>query len=81
MASGLPVAGSDIQGIRDVVGSGGSQFLAPVGDADTLAKVLLTMARNPELCTRIGTENRERVKNDYDALRMCRDTATLLAKL
>jgi glycosyltransferase involved in cell wall biosynthesis len=81
MAAGLPVAGSDIKGIRDVVGPGGSQFLAPVGDADSLAQVLLKVAKNPELCRRIGTENRERVQNNYDALRMCRETATLLGKL
>ena len=81
MAAGLPVAGSDIKGIRDVVGSGGTQFLAPVGDADSLAEVLMKMAKNPELCARIGKENSERVKQKYDSLRMCRETAALLAKL
>lgn len=81
MAAGLPVAGSDIKGIRDVVGSGGAQFLAPVGDAESLAKVLSAMAKNPELCSRIGTENSERVKQKYDSLRMCRETAALLAQL
>ncbi|HXQ72934.1 MAG TPA: glycosyltransferase family 4 protein [Pyrinomonadaceae bacterium] len=81
MAAGLPVAGSDIKGIRDVVGSGGAQFLAPAGDADSLAEVLMNMAKNPELCSRIGTENSERVKQKYDSLRMCRETAALLAEL
>ena len=81
MAAGLPVAGSDIKGIRDVVGSGGAQFLAPVGDADSLAEILLKMATNPELCARVGAENRERVKDKYDSLRMCRETAKLLAQL
>lgn len=81
MAAGLPVAGSDIKGIRDVVGSSGTQFLAPVGDADSLAEVLLTMAKNPELCLRIGTENSERVRQKYDSLRMCGETAALLAKV
>jgi glycosyltransferase involved in cell wall biosynthesis len=81
MAAGLPIAGSDIKGIRDVVGFGGTQFLAPVGDAESLAEVLLTMAKNPELCARIGTENSERVKQKYDSLRMCRETAALLAKI
>ncbi|HKV35565.1 MAG TPA: glycosyltransferase family 4 protein [Pyrinomonadaceae bacterium] len=81
MAAGLPVAGSDIKGIRDVVGSSGIQFLAPAGDADSLAQVLVKMAKNPELCARIGTENSERVKQKYDSLRMCRETAALLAKL
>ena len=81
MAVGLPVAGSDIKGIRDVVGSNGTQFLAPVGDEESLAQVLLKMAKNPELCARIGTENSERVKQKYDSLRMCRETAALLVKL
>ena len=81
MAAGLAVAGSDIKGIRDVVGCGGSQFLAPAGDVDSLAEVLVRMAQDPELCARIGAENRERAKNNYDSLRMCRETAALLAKL
>jgi glycosyltransferase involved in cell wall biosynthesis len=81
MAAGLPVAGSNIQGIREVVGAVGAQFLAPVGDADSLAKVLLKMAKNPEMCTRAGDYNRLRVKNNYDSLRMCRETAKLLAQL
>lgn len=81
MAAGLPVAGTDIKGIRDVVGPNGAQFLAPLGDAESLANVLSTMAKNPELCARIGTENSERVKQKYDSLRMCKDTAALLAEL
>jgi len=81
MAAGLPVAGSDIKGIRDVVGPGGAQFLAPAGDADSLSEVLLKMAKNPELCARIGTENSQRVRDKYDSLRMCRETAALLARL
>jgi glycosyltransferase involved in cell wall biosynthesis len=81
MAAGLPVAGTDIKGIRDVVGSGGSEFLAPAGDAEALAEVLLKMAQTPELCARIGTENRVRVENNYASLRMCRETAALLARL
>lgn len=81
MAAGLAVAGADIKGIRDVVGAGGSQFLVPVGNADSLADLLLKMGKNPELCARAGAENRERVKNNYDSLRMCRETAKLLAQL
>ncbi|HEX5887572.1 MAG TPA: glycosyltransferase family 4 protein [Pyrinomonadaceae bacterium] len=81
MAAGLPIAGSDIKGIRDVVGSGGTQFLAPVGDADSLAEVLLKLGKNPELAAHIGLENSTRVKEKYDSLRMCRETAALLSRL
>ena len=81
MAAGLPVAGTDIKGIRDLVGPVGRQFLAPVGDADLLAKVLLKMAKNPLMCERAGDFNRVRVENNFDSLRMCRETAKLLAQL
>lgn len=81
MAAGLPVAATDIRGISDVVGSGGAQFLAPAGDAAALAEVLLKLAKDPELAARTGKENSKRVKEKYDSLRMCRETAALLAKL
>ena len=81
MAAGLPVAGTDIEGIREVVGPTGAQFLTPVGDADSLAGVLLKLARDPELCARNGAANRARIRERYDALRMCRETVAVLARL
>lgn len=81
MAAGLPVAGSDIKGIRDVVGAVGAQFLAPVGDADALAKVLLKLAKSSLMCERAGEYNRWRVQENYDSLRMCSETAKLLTQL
>ena len=81
MAAGLPVAGTDIEGIRDVVGPTGAQFLTPPGDADSLAGVLLKLARDPELCARNGAQNRVRIRERYDVLRMCRETVAVLARL
>ena len=81
MAAGLPVAGTDITGIRDVVGPMGVQLLAPPGDADSLARVLLKLARDPELCAHHGTQNRERIREHYDSLRMCRETVSVLTSI
>jgi glycosyltransferase involved in cell wall biosynthesis len=81
MAAGLPVAGTDIEGIREVVGPTGAQFLTPAGDADSLAGVLLKLAKDPELCVRNGMENRERIRERYDSLRMCKETVAVLARL
>ncbi|HEV2837062.1 MAG TPA: glycosyltransferase family 4 protein, partial [Pyrinomonadaceae bacterium] len=81
MAAGLPVAGTDIQGIREVVGPRGVQFLAPAGDADSLAAVLISLASDPELCARAGAENRSRIRERYDATRMCRETSELLTNI
>jgi glycosyltransferase involved in cell wall biosynthesis len=81
MAAGLPVAGTDIQGIREVVGPSGTQFLAPLEDADQLAGVILKLAGDPVLCARLAAENRERIRSHYDSLRMCQETAAVLAKI
>lgn len=81
MAAGLPVAATDITGIREVVGPTGAQFLTPVEDADSLADVLLKVATDRELCARAGAENRARISERYDALRMCQETVDILARL
>ncbi|HJT65238.1 MAG TPA: glycosyltransferase [Pyrinomonadaceae bacterium] len=81
MAAGLPVAGTDIEGIREIVGPAGAQFLTPAGDADSLAGVLLKLARDPELCAREGARNRERIRERYDAMRMCKETVDVLTRL
>lgn len=80
MAAGLPVVGTDIAGIREVVGPAGARFLAAPGDADGLAGALLALANDRSLCAEIGEKNRERVRNNYDSLRMCKETAALLAR-
>jgi glycosyltransferase involved in cell wall biosynthesis len=81
MAAGLAVAGSDIRGIRDLVGTAGSRFLVPSGDSDSLAAVLMKLAADPELCARAGGENRKRAVDNYSAQRMCRETAELLGNI
>ena len=79
MAAGLPVAGTDIEGIREVVGPAGARLLAAPGDAEGLAAVLTELANDPQLCAEIAAANRERVRINYDPLRMCKETAALLA--
>lgn len=81
MAAGLPVAGTDIEGIRELVGPAGAQLLAAPGDSEALAAVLKALANNSRLCREVGARNRERVWNDYDSLRMCKETAALLAQI
>jgi glycosyltransferase involved in cell wall biosynthesis len=81
MAAGLPIAGTNIEGIREVVGASGTRFLAPVEDAESLSAVLLNLANDPALRARIGAENRRRIHEKYDSLRMCEETATLLKQI
>ena len=78
MAAGLAVAGTDIEGVREVVGPHGAEFLAPPGDAKGLAQAILKLARDPILCVTIGEQNRKRIREQYDSQRMCEETVAYL---
>jgi glycosyltransferase involved in cell wall biosynthesis len=76
MAAALAVAGTDISGVKEVMGS--PEFLAPVGNERALAHSILRLADDPELCVRLGAENRERIVEEYDARRMCEEFVELI---
>jgi glycosyltransferase involved in cell wall biosynthesis len=57
MYAGLPVAGTDIPGIREAVGDAGAAFLAPPGDAAALADRIVRLAADPELRAQVGRAN------------------------
>jgi len=57
MAAGLPVVGTDIPGIREIMGEEGGRFLAPPDDAEGLAAALLELVTNPEIRRAAGSEN------------------------
>ncbi|HET8781737.1 MAG TPA: glycosyltransferase family 4 protein, partial [Pyrinomonadaceae bacterium] len=78
MAAGLAVAGTDIDGIRSVLGPASSQFLAPPKDDEALAGAILKLANDSDLRVTIGAENRKRVEEKYAAERMCEQTVAIL---
>jgi glycosyltransferase involved in cell wall biosynthesis len=69
MAAGLALAATDIEGVREVLGS--SELLVPVGDAAALSHTILKLAADPALCSTLGEQNRQRIIEQYDARRMC----------
>jgi glycosyltransferase involved in cell wall biosynthesis len=81
MAANLAVAGTDIDGIREVVGPAGREFLAPAGDSDALAATLVKLANNPDLCARAGAANRTRIEAEFNPRRMCEETVAVLANI
>lgn len=64
MEYSLPLIVSDRVGARHLIDSGTSGFVVPVGDADALATILLSLARDPELRARIGTAARLAVADE-----------------
>jgi glycosyltransferase involved in cell wall biosynthesis len=78
MAAGLAVAATDIEGVREVVGPGGAPFLASADDPGGLARIILRLADDPELCARVGVENQQRIRERFAARRMCEETVSVL---
>lgn len=78
MFSGLPVAGSDIPGLREAVGEAGCGYLAPTADAAALADVLLRLIDDAALRATLGRAMRQRAEELFGEERMCRETAEYL---
>jgi glycosyltransferase involved in cell wall biosynthesis len=78
MAAGLAIVGTDIEGIREVVGEKQTRFLAPPADAERFANMILELANDPASRISIGAANQSRIKERYNARRMCEETISLL---
>jgi glycosyltransferase involved in cell wall biosynthesis len=78
MAAGLAIVGTDIEGIREVAGEKQERFLAPPGDAERFASMILALANDPASRVSLGAANQSRIKEQYSAQRMCEETVSLL---
>jgi sugar transferase (PEP-CTERM/EpsH1 system associated) len=66
MASGLPVVGTRVGGIPEVIDDGVTGHLVPPSDAPALAAALERYVRDPALAARHGAAGRERVLCKYN---------------
>jgi glycosyltransferase involved in cell wall biosynthesis len=66
MALGVPVIGSDVGGIGEML-MGGGGVLVPPGDVAALARAMLSYMRDDALRKRDGVRGRERAVAEYDA--------------
>lgn len=65
-ATGLPLVGSRLSGIPEIVREGETGWLIEPGDADALASLLLRLARDPEERARLGKAARALVEREFD---------------
>lgn len=61
LSLGVPVVGSDIRGIRELLASG-SGLLVPLGDHQKLATAIEDLARHPELVETMGQKARRQIQ-------------------
>lgn len=71
MNAGLPVAGTDIPGIREALGEQNYAYLSPPKDFRKLAENILLFANSAELCKQIGEQNRKRIAEHFQLDNMC----------
>jgi glycosyltransferase involved in cell wall biosynthesis len=65
MSYGIPVVGSDIGGITDIIENEESGLLVPPADAEQLAHALERLAREPALAARLGAAGLRRVRAEF----------------
>lgn len=65
MASGLPIAGTDVGDVKAMVSSENQSFIVPPSDL-ALAEALRTLVLDSSLARRIGAANRAKAVREFD---------------
>lgn len=78
MATGLPIAATDVGDVRFMVSLENRPYLAESGEDDALAAALRRLLDDAALCARLGLANRRRVEAEYDQETMFQTYASLI---
>jgi glycosyltransferase involved in cell wall biosynthesis len=73
MAAGLPVVGTNVEGIRDVITPNLDGALVELGNVTGLKEVLVSLLRDPQLRQRLGTAGRDKAIGRYSLQRCVRE--------
>lgn len=65
MSAGLPVVGTDVGGVAEVLEDGVNGFLVPSDDHDALADRLAVLLSDEELSENMGSAGRARVESEF----------------
>lgn len=81
MATGLPIAATDVGGNPEVVEHGATGLLSPRGDHEALAANLVTLLQDPAQCQAFGRAGRGRLLDQFTQDRMHREYTELYGLL
>lgn len=70
MAAGLPVVGTRVGGVPELVLNGETGLLVPPGDADALASAILELLADPERAKAMGQRGRDHVVERFSLEKM-----------
>ena len=79
--AGLPVVAYDVEGASEVVRTGETGFLVPVGDKRSLADRITEVLSMPDRGRSMGEKGRAQVGDRFDARRMVDDLERIYRKL
>jgi len=78
---GRPVVGSDAPGIREVIVDGETGLLAPVADAEGLARAIAAVLDDPAMAERMGERGRLRAQEMFTIERMAETAEAIYREL
>lgn len=81
MAAGIPVVATDISGNRDLVVSGETGYLVPLGDRAALARQTNQLLQDEPLRQKLGRAGNRRVRDHFSLDQMVQDYDELYQKL
>jgi len=72
MAAGLPVVGTRVDGLSEIIEDGVTGYILPVFDSHGLANVLIQMLSNPEKREMMGQRGKDRIRELFSLQRFNR---------
>lgn len=81
MRSGLPVIGSDVNGIPEEVEDGVTGFVVSPRDSYALANAIRALTASPEMRQSMGKAARQKFEREFTIERMIRETAEIYEEL
>lgn len=81
MSVGLPVVATSVGGLPEVVEDGETGLLVPPRDPEALARAMLRLYRDPDLCSELGRTARARALALFDVRRMVAEYEDLYLSL
>ena len=81
MACGKPIVATTAGGMPEVVTDGGNGLLVPPRDAESLAAAIVTLLTDEPMRVRMGAAGLARVRADFSAERMVRDTLAVYRRV
>jgi glycosyltransferase involved in cell wall biosynthesis len=73
MAAGIPVVATKTGGNPEIINDGLNGYLVPVGNITEMANRIIEILRNPEAAMKMGSNNRNKIKNEFSIQKFIRN--------